>query len=169
MVKDLGGDEWGKSIYLLFGAEAVEVSYGEGKEMGMIFGREYWRHPQIFLNLLSKGGISRSISPKLEALLKAYVMLWGIPHPSFQLRAAYFQRFTKRIQFSRALDAGCGIGLHSILLARKYPYSRIDAYDIDSELITVAKEVAKELHLDNLYFIEQDLLKLQNFFEYDFI
>jgi len=135
----------------------------------MIFGREYWRHPRVFLSILAKGGIPHSISPKLEALLKAYIMLWGIPNPSLQLRAAYFQKFTKRVQFSRALDAGCGIGLHSILLARRYPHAKIDAYDVDSELITVAEEMAKELRLDNLSFTEQDLLELRNFSEYDFI
>jgi len=135
----------------------------------MMLGREYWRHPRIFLSMLANAGIPHSISPKLEALLKAYIICWGIPNPSFQLRAAYFQSFTKRIQFSRALDAGCGIGFHSILLARKYPHSKIDACDIDSGSLTVAKKVAKQLRLDNLYFIEQDVLRLRNFSEYDFI
>jgi ubiquinone/menaquinone biosynthesis C-methylase UbiE len=106
--------------------------------------------------MLAKAGIRQGISPKLEALLKAYVFLWGMPHPSFQLRAAYFQRFMKRIQFSQALDAGRGIGLHSILLAKRYPNLMIDACDIDSESLTVAKKVAKQLRLNNLYFIEQD-------------
>lgn len=135
----------------------------------MIFGREYWRHPHLFLSILAKGDIPHSISPKLESLLKRYIRLWGIPHPSFQLRAAYFQRFAKSLHFSRALDAGCGIGLQSMLLAKRYPNARIDAYDIDSDSIAVAKEVAKELRLDNLYFIEQDLLQLSNISDYDFI
>jgi ubiquinone/menaquinone biosynthesis C-methylase UbiE len=135
----------------------------------MIFGREYWRYPRPFLNILTKEGISHRTSPKLEALLKAYIMLWGIPNPSFQLRAAYFQRFTKRLHFSYALDAGCGIGLQSMLLAKRYPNARIDAYDTDSDSIAVAKDVAKELRLDNLHFVEQDLLQLSNISDYDFI
>lgn len=61
------------------------------------------------------------------------------------------------------------MGLQSVLLAKRYPNTRIDAYDIDSESIAMAREVAKQLRLDNLYFIEQDLLQLSNISDYDFI
>ena len=137
--------------------------------MGIFYGREFHKETGIFAKMLGGSNIQRNISPKLETLLRTYVFLFGIPHPSSHLRACYLKKFARGIHFSKSLDAGCGIGLHSITLAKMYSAATIDACDIDPELVSVARKVAEQEHLSNLSIFEQDLSELNRPEEYDFI
>jgi SAM-dependent methyltransferase len=48
----------------------------------------------------------------------------------------------------RILDAGCGTGLYSLALARRYPYARIVAFDMNLKMIKKLKEKISRYNLN---------------------
>ena len=60
----------------------------------------------------------------------------------------------------RVLDIGCGTGHAVNLMAREYPNSRFEGYDIASDAITRACDEAAEMGLENTEFKVLDVTKL---------
>jgi len=55
-------------------------------------------------------------------------------HIGAYIRDMYFWKYTKKLaikNFSYILDAGCGGGEYARKIALKYPYLKINAYDIE--------------------------------------
>ncbi len=61
------------------------------------------------------------------------------------------------------LVAGCGTGQHAITTATKYKNSYITAIDLSASSLSYAKRKADELEIENIEFIQMDLLDLKNF------
>lgn len=61
---------------------------------------------------------------------------------------------------STVLEAGCGTGAQSLLLARNSPGARITAVDISAPSLAMARRLAAEAGLANLRFVQGDLLNL---------
>ena len=85
-------------------------------------------------------------------------------HIGGYLRQKYFFRHLKRLpvgSFQRVLDAGCGNGVYSFALARKYSHLTIVSYDINS--FDSWKNPPK-----NITFQQLDLSQMQDKDRYDF-
>lgn len=63
------------------------------------------------------------------------------------------EKLESGIQF---LDIGCGIGVPSLLLAKKYPKSEFYGFDISENAINDAKKEAERCELKNVHFAVQD-------------
>ena len=61
------------------------------------------------------------------------------------------------------LVAGCGTGQHAITTATKYKNSFVTAIDLSSKSLCYAKRKADELNINNIEFIEMDILDLKNY------
>ncbi len=71
----------------------------------------------------------------------------------------------KKIKFSEnpeILIAGCGTGQHAITTASKYKNAKILALDLSFTSLSYAKRKANELKIENIDFIQGDLLDLES-------
>ena len=71
----------------------------------------------------------------------------------------------KKIKFSDSpeiLIAGCGTGQHAITTASKYNKSKILALDLSFKSLSYAKRKANELKINNIDFIQGDILDLKS-------
>ena len=136
----------------------------------MFFGRECYKNPEILLKMLGEDSVESKASSKwLRPLLKAYIYLFGLPDVGFQLRSLYFRRFIRGFKLNRVLDAGCGLGLFSFYLAKKYPQAQIDACDYDPDLVAASKKIQDQLNLRNVSLFQADVSLLAEVDKYDLI
>lgn len=61
---------------------------------------------------------------------------------------------------SRVLEAGCGIGAQTVILARNSPGARITAVDISEDSLRRAQEKIKQERITNVVFQQADLFHL---------
>lgn len=67
------------------------------------------------------------------------------------------------------LDAGCGRGVITRVLAKRYPNATIDAVDADTGAQTANREISEKAGLRNCNFIDADLTSYRNPERYDLI
>lgn len=113
----------------------------------------------------------RGIMAFLETM---YIRVFGIPEIGFQVRAMYFCRALDGMgpSFgpSRILDVGSGIGGYVFELARRYPESRIDGWEIDRKKLSFTGRFAAELGVSNVRFSYGDITdKPKKTRQYDFV
>jgi len=73
---------------------------------------------------------------------------------------------------SRVLEAGCGIGAQTVILARNSPKARITSVDISRESLQQAEEKIREKGISNVTFRQGDIFRLpfpQGSFDHIFI
>src|SRR3989339_1835311 len=95
----------------------------------------------------------------LGSFVSLYIGLFGIPEIGFQERFNFFQRCIKNLDGKVFIDAGCGNGAYSRFMAKKYPQSKIMAFDFEKKLVTLAKELTDEKRIN---FFTHDLTKKSN-------
>jgi SAM-dependent methyltransferase len=62
-----------------------------------------------------------------------------------------------RLVGKRILDVGCGPGVHTCFVAARFPEAEVIGADISVEGISVARELAAELDLSNVWFVKSDI------------
>ncbi len=107
-------------------------------------------------------------SPQLSNLEKLYIRLLGIPISGLRIR---LRRVLPHLvgKANKVLDAGCGRGVFSYELAKRFPNASTIGIDLDPEQIKTNIEVAKENQLTNLTFEVQNVMTLPYQDEFDFI
>lgn len=86
-------------------------------------------------------------------------------HMGFYIRDLYFKKYLQQIpveRFKEVLDAGCNDGSYALIVAGKYHHFQVTAVDIDDQGFPGTG-------LPNVEFKQQDLLKLNELEQYDFI
>lgn len=91
---------------------------------------------------------------------RLYDRIFGCPIITGYDRKIEFKKFSKRLRFETALDAGCGDGDYAIYLATKYPGSQIDGCSNDEGSIAQCKEALDKRGLANANFFVLDLLEM---------
>jgi len=91
-----------------------------------------------------------------KKIVKFYISMFGIPEIGFQERFNFFQRCIKNLDGKVFIDAGCGNGAYSRFMAKKYPQSKIMAFDFEKKLVTLAKELTNQKRIN---FFPHDLTK----------
>lgn len=104
----------------------------------------------------------------LGVLERWYCRLFGIPIVGLRIRVRILTKLLPA-NASRILDAGCGRGVISRILARRYHNSSVDAVDENAAAQEVNKRLARVMKLENCHFITDDLLNLSNENYYDLI
>ncbi len=92
----------------------------------------------------------------LGSFVSLYIGLFGIPEIGFQERFNFFQRCIKNLDGKMFIDAGCGNGTYSRFMAKKYPQSKIMAFDFEKKLVSLAKELTNQKRIN---FFPHDLTK----------
>lgn len=106
--------------------------------------------------------------PTLGLLERWYCRLLGIPIIGLRIRA----RLLKKLLPASAhhiLDAGCGRGVISRMLAEHYPEAQVDAMDLDSAGQEANQMIATRSGLNNCHFKLGDLTELDGTATYDLI
>lgn len=145
-----------------------------------MFGREYSNHLEILIqsfeqinenyqNKIKKGNKETLI----EKLKKLYISIFGIPEIGFQIRNLYFEKILTSYRLENdiksILDAGCGIGSYTLLLAKWFKKANVIGGDIDKNKLQACKILADELGIKNVTFTHLDITKKQNATKYDLI
>lgn len=107
-------------------------------------------------------------SPLLGLLERWYCLLFGVPIVGLRIR---LRRVSKLLpdQAYRILDAGCGRGVISRYLAKRYPMAQVSALDNEADLQKVNAAIAEKQSLGNCEFVVGDLLDYRNLETYDLI
>ena len=93
-----------------------------------------------------------------SVLQKVGLKIFGVPHMGMRLRAKHILPLLDLQKNNVILDAGCGIGLYSLTLAKRgYKVHGIDA---DKEKISSAKKLAYSLNIDTVSFDTSDICQL---------
>lgn len=132
-----------------------------------MFGKIYSANPQALFGSFEQMNKRYKISsakrsPIISRLLKVYLQLFGVPEIGFQLRHLYFLKLIRKNLKStprEILDAGCGIGSYSFLLAKIFPKSIIDGVDVDKNKLALATDLAEKLGKGNVNFYYMDIAK----------
>ena len=96
--------------------------------------------------------------PKRHPLKKHLEKLFNL-----QLNNSFFNKTQKR-----ALIAGCGTGLQIYNLTRYVNDITLDAFDLSFRSLAYAKRVINELDIQNVAFLQGDILNVQNLYENKF-
>lgn len=142
-----------------------------------MFGREYYKYPQILLNSfkeMSEGyNGKKNFGQVLGYLFKIYILIFGIPEVGFQIRCLYF----KDILFSnvpnneekKILDAGSGIGIYTFWLKKFYKGSDVTGIDVDRQKLKMSKSLAKELSVGEIKLDYGDVTLVPKKRDYDLV
>lgn len=107
-------------------------------------------------------------SRQLGSFERLYIRLWGVPISGLRIR---LRRVLPELHGNpkRILDAGCGRGVFSYEMAKKFPTAEITGADIDEEQLTVNQEIATGSGLNNLTFTTADISNLPFENEFDVV
>ena len=83
-------------------------------------------------------------------------------HAGSLVRMRHFKKEVKNINYSSALDAGCGGGDYSFYLAKQKPNASVTAYDINTEQIERLVKESKERGILNIEFAKRDLTEIDD-------
>jgi SAM-dependent methyltransferase len=96
------------------------------------------------------------LDTRLSTLERWYCRIFGIPIVGLRIRLRTLARLLPE-RAERVLDAGCGRGVISRYLARRYPEAQITAIDSDAEAQAANRTIAERGGLDNCRFEVADL------------
>jgi SAM-dependent methyltransferase len=103
--------------------------------------------------------VEQVYDPTLSPLERAYVRVFGVPVNGLRIRLRHVLPAT-RGTFRRILDAGCGIGVFTMELAKRHPQAEVVGVDFEAELVERANLVARRAGLANCTFRVGDVTAL---------
>ena len=85
------------------------------------------------------------------------------------IRRKHFEKVLPQLEFTFVLDAGCGAGEYSFLIAREFKSVRVVGYDVNGAQIRRNNVKAKKENLTNVGFFAKDLTSIDDFEKFDLI
>jgi 2-polyprenyl-3-methyl-5-hydroxy-6-metoxy-1,4-benzoquinol methylase len=113
-------------------------------------------------------GVEQVYDPRLTGLERAYVRLFGVPVNGLRIRLRHVLPATRGTH-RRILDAGCGIGVFTMELAKRHPDAEVIGVDFEDELVKRANLVAQRAGLANCRFRTGDVTELGLDSEFDLV
>jgi len=104
----------------------------------------------------------------LNTAEKIYIRIFGVPINGLRIRARRILPLISN-DYKNILDAGCGPGVFSFAIAKKFPNSMITGYDINRALIKIDKDIAGKLALKNCSFEIKDICLINDKEKFDLI
>lgn len=113
-------------------------------------------------------GSELAYDPDIGMFERFYIVLFGAPINGLRIR---IRRILPEISGNPAtiLDAGCGRGVFTYLIARKFPEAKIKGIDTDSEQLGKNEQIARKAKLKNICFEQQDVAALSFKNEFDIV
>lgn len=100
---------------------------------------------------------------------KIFLMVFGSWHTGARIRAFHILRIASEDlkPGCHILDAGCGLGRHAFLFAKKYPNSAIIGVDLNRKNISICNRIREKKGFHNVKFQVEDLryLNLNKYFD----
>lgn len=120
------------------------------------------------MQLIAHRGLEFLEDPRLHAIHRVYIRLFGIPISGLRIR---LRRILPAVQgdFHRILDAGCGKGIFSFELSRRFPKAEIVGFDTESEQVEINNRIAQRKGLSRVKFERQDILEMEATGEFDLV
>lgn len=101
--------------------------------------------------------------PGLRWPERTYIRLFGYPAIGMRIRAKGVLPLFERLGTPRrVLDAGCGKGVFSLAMARRFPAAQVTAVDMTESLIERNRKLIATLGVPNLEFRVADVTQLQD-------
>lgn len=126
-----------------------------------------WEH---FLEIFPAGEVHElgdAIAARAEdlAVPAPYSLMWRSPKWAREtygwfapITVAWLARLADlELRAKRILDLGCGPGVHACFLAKKFPEAEVIGVDISEQGLNVASDLASQLKLSNVRFLQADL------------
>jgi 2-polyprenyl-3-methyl-5-hydroxy-6-metoxy-1,4-benzoquinol methylase len=107
-------------------------------------------------------------SENLSFAEKSYIRVFGVPINGLRIRARRILPLITN-NYKRILDAGCGLGIFTFEVARRFPESLVTGIDIDKKLVESNTQIAKKADLKNCFFEFQDITQLHDLEKFDLI
>lgn len=104
-------------------------------------------------------GAEQAHDPRLSRLERLYVRLLGVPVNGLRIRLRHVLPATAGT-YERILDAGCGIGVFTMELAKQHPTAEVLGVDLEEDLVEHAGLVARTAGIENCRFVRRDVTDL---------
>ncbi len=104
----------------------------------------------------------------LSVFERFYIRLLGAPINGLRIRARRVLPFVHSA-YKDILDVGCGQGIFTFEIARRFPDSIVTGVDINTELLKRNQNIVEKLQLKNCRFLEQDITKMTLRNAYDLV
>ncbi len=106
--------------------------------------------------------------PDLSAIERIYTRIFGVPINGLRIR---LRRVLPRVsgKYGAILDAGCGIGVFSMQLAKLHPEAQVVGVDLEESLVKKATEIARHAKISNCEFQLGDVTNLHLNRKFDLI
>lgn len=131
-----------------------------------------YAHPELELSCRELSRYDESLARRASGEPLQYITghqeFWGldlvvnpsvlIPRPETEHAVETALELMRSMDGPRIVDVGTGSGCIALALASELPQAKIEAVDISSEALEVAKSNAKRVGMDRIQFAESDLL-----------
>lgn len=117
---------------------------------------------------MSMPGTELYFDSRLDLPGRIYCRLLGVPIVGLRIRIRRLEQILPD-KASRILDAGCGRGVITRFLARRFPGAEIDAVDADAVAQTANREISEQAGFGNCNFIDADLTAYRSDNLYDLV
>lgn len=97
--------------------------------------------------------------PNISIIEKVYISILGVPINGLRNRVRRVLPLIKA-KHHNILDAGCGEGIFTFDIARRFSSSQVTGIDIDNELLKRNRLIADKIDLSNCEFKCQDILSM---------
>jgi SAM-dependent methyltransferase len=98
-------------------------------------------------------GHEQIYNPDYSALEKLYIFLFGVPIIGLRIRGRnVFSLIPRDRTYRRILDAGCGLGVFSFELGRRFPRAEVLGVDLLDHLVQKCRQIAQRSHTGNVSF-----------------
>lgn len=104
-------------------------------------------------------GRELALDPALGRFESLYVRCLGAPINGLRIRLRRILPATQG-RFERILDAGCGIGVFTMELAKQHPEAKVIGVELDPKLVAKASDIAQRAGITNCTFMAGDVTKL---------
>lgn len=113
-------------------------------------------------------GSELSHDPSVGLLERLYINIFGVPINGLRIR---IRRIMPKIVGNPGtiLDAGCGRGVFTYILARKFPGAAIKGIDTDTDQLRKNTEIAQKANIKNIKFERHDVASLSFDDEFDIV
>lgn len=99
---------------------------------------------------------------------RCYCRFFGVPIIGLRIRLRWLKRLLPP-DAARILDAGCGRGVISRVMARRYPHAIVDAIDLNAKGQERNRQIIDRMGLANCNFLFADLTQFDADGQYDLI
>lgn len=98
-------------------------------------------------------GNEQIYNPDYSALEKLYILLFGVPIIGLRIRGRnVFSLIPRDRAYRRILDAGCGLGVFSFELGRRFPRAEVLGVDLLDDLVQKCRQIAQRSRVDRVSF-----------------